>query len=105
MIVSEFDSFPVNGTALHTVAEGAQADADQILTIINLAILAARPAVQQDGGDIEFVSFSDDIVRVRLSGACTHCHMAGQTLGTIRRQIVKATGRPLRVLPALQQAG
>lgn len=35
-----------------------------------------RPYIQQDGGDIEFVSFEDGIVTVRMVGACAGCHMA-----------------------------
>lgn len=60
-----------------------------------------RPGIQGDGGDIELVSLDGDIVRVRLSGACTHCAFAAQTLGHVRRQLVSRLGRPsLRVLPA-----
>jgi len=60
-----------------------------------------RPNIQNDGGDIELVSIEGGIVRVALTGACTHCGMAGQTLGGIRRRLVAATGLPLRVLPAV----
>jgi Fe-S cluster biogenesis protein NfuA len=40
-----------------------------------------RPAIQMDGGDVEFVSLDDaGKVLVRLSGACTGCSMAQLTL-------------------------
>ena len=68
--------------------------------VVEQVIQEARPGIQRDGGDIELVSIANDIVRVRLSGACTHCSLAGQTLGNIRRQIGAKLGRPLRVLPA-----
>lgn len=32
-----------------------------------------RPNIQMDGGDIEFVSFKDGIVSIRLHGACVGC--------------------------------
>ena len=65
-------------------------------------LAAARPAIQRDGGDIVLAAIeSAGVVRVRLSGACTHCKLAGQTLGGIRRQLTQVTGIPLRVLPAL----
>jgi Fe-S cluster biogenesis protein NfuA len=67
---------------------------------IEATIAAARPHVQADGGDLELVAIEDDIVRVALSGACSHCGSAGQTLGALRRHIAQATGLPLRVLPA-----
>ncbi len=39
-----------------------------------------RPAIQSDGGDIEFVKFQDGIVYVRLLGACVGCPVAVYTL-------------------------
>jgi Fe-S cluster biogenesis protein NfuA len=40
-----------------------------------------RPAIQMDGGDVEFVSLDDKgRVMVRLLGACTGCHMSQLTL-------------------------
>ncbi|MEY4578955.1 MAG: NifU C-terminal protein VnfU [Pseudomonadota bacterium] len=72
----------------------------ELVAIIEATIEQARPAVQNDGGDLELVAIEDGIVRVALKGACTHCHMAGQTLGGIRRLLTRATGLPLRVLPA-----
>ncbi len=68
--------------------------------MIDAVIAAARPAIQRDGGDIELAGIVGDVVRIRLTGACTHCAQAGQTLGGIRREIMRTTGLPLRVLPA-----
>jgi Fe-S cluster biogenesis protein NfuA len=39
-----------------------------------------RPTIQEDGGDLEFVSYEDNIVRVRLQGACTSCPSSVVTL-------------------------
>ena len=40
-----------------------------------------RPAIQMDGGDVEFVGLDDaGKVTVRLSGACTGCAMSQLTL-------------------------
>jgi Fe-S cluster biogenesis protein NfuA len=40
-----------------------------------------RPALQADGGDVEFVDVTDDgIVSVRLTGACGSCPMSTMTL-------------------------
>lgn len=39
-----------------------------------------RPYVQEDGGDIEFVSFDDGIVRLKLQGACASCPSSSFTL-------------------------
>ncbi len=39
-----------------------------------------RPGIQMDGGDVEFVEIKDNIVYVRLVGACGGCPMAQLTL-------------------------
>ena len=49
---------------------------------IKKALEKIRPSLQADGGDIKFVSWDDKkgIVEVVLTGACSHCPMAGITL-------------------------
>jgi Fe-S cluster biogenesis protein NfuA len=32
-----------------------------------------RPSLQADGGDIELVSIEDNVVKVKLKGACGTC--------------------------------
>lgn len=39
-----------------------------------------RPYLQRDGGDVEFVSIEDDIVYVRVHGACVGCSTLDFTL-------------------------
>jgi Fe-S cluster biogenesis protein NfuA len=39
-----------------------------------------RPALQADGGDIEFVDVKDGVVQVRLQGTCAGCPMSQMTL-------------------------
>jgi len=39
-----------------------------------------RPALQMDGGDVEYVGLQDGVVQVRLLGACGGCPMATMTL-------------------------
>ncbi|THF55155.1 NifU family protein [Pseudothauera rhizosphaerae] len=59
-----------------------------------------RPGVRRDGGDLLFVGIDGDKVQVRLTGACTTCALAGQTLGGVRRRLVQVLGWPVRVVPA-----
>ena len=47
---------------------------------VRTAISEVRPAVRMDGGDVELVAIRDDVVVVRLSGACRGCPMAASTL-------------------------
>ncbi|MCE5270659.1 NifU family protein [bacterium] len=50
---------------------------DQIEAVIN----GLRVYLQADGGDIEFVDLTEDnIVKVRLKGACSGCPGAAMTL-------------------------
>lgn len=72
----------------------------QDLHVINDALEAIRAGVQSDGGELELLSFENDIARIQLGGACAGCHMAGQTLGGIRRHLTETLGRPIRVFPA-----
>jgi Fe-S cluster biogenesis protein NfuA len=45
------------------------------------AINEIRPRLQDDGGDIELVGITDDnVVQVRLRGACAGCPGAAMTL-------------------------
>ena len=39
-----------------------------------------RPAVQADGGDIEFVGLAVDTVKIRFHGACHGCPSSNMTL-------------------------
>ena len=39
-----------------------------------------RPYLQRDGGDVEYVSMDDDIVYVRVHGACIGCSALDMTL-------------------------
>ncbi|HYM90292.1 MAG TPA: NifU family protein [bacterium] len=39
-----------------------------------------RPAVQQDGGDIELIDVADGIVQIRLAGSCVGCMYSMMTL-------------------------
>ena len=73
---------------------------EQELVVVQNAIEQIRGAVQSDGGDLELLSFQNDIAKVQMGGACAGWHMAGQTLGGIRRQLTEVLGRPIRVLPA-----
>lgn len=57
---------------------------------IKAAIEVIRPALQRDGGDIEFVEYTEDkIVKVRLKGQCSGCPSAQQTLQGLVYKILK----------------
>jgi Fe-S cluster biogenesis protein NfuA len=76
---------------------------DQLSTdrfaIVAEIIEEMRPYVQKDGGDMELVKITGNRAFVRLSGACTTCSHASQTLGGVRRRVMERLGEPLMVLP------
>jgi Fe-S cluster biogenesis protein NfuA len=48
---------------------------------VKVALDNVRPSLQADGGDVEFVSVSEDgTVSLKLTGACGSCPMAQMTL-------------------------
>lgn len=78
-----------NGTPI--IAEGSELsndmgfneDDDEIVSMIKeLIFTRIRPAIQDDGGDIEFVNFEEDsgTVYLRLKGACRSCDSSSVTL-------------------------
>lgn len=49
-----------------------------------------RPILQNDGGDIEFVEYTEDkIVKVRLQGHCVGCPGAQMTLKMIVERVLQ----------------
>jgi len=44
------------------------------------ALNKVRPALRADGGDVELVSVEDDVVKIKLIGACQGCPMSQMTL-------------------------
>ena len=57
---------------------------------IRNAMEKIRPILQRDGGDIEFVEYTDDhIVKVRLKGHCAGCPSARMTLSGVVEKLLK----------------
>lgn len=47
---------------------------------VRFAVEEVRPALQADGGDVDFVRIEGSVVYVTLRGACDGCPMAHSTL-------------------------
>ena len=39
-----------------------------------------RPFLMNDGGDIEFIKYENDVVYIKMMGACSNCNMLDLTL-------------------------
>jgi len=55
---------------------------DTLRTEIDTVLESIRPAIQADGGDVEFVNFNKEsgVVQLRLLGACESCPISMRTL-------------------------
>lgn len=73
----------------------------ELLDKIKAALDDMRPQLQADGGDLEFVSFEDNKVYVRLTGACGSCPMATMTLKQgVERYLKDKVSADLEVIQA-----
>ena len=48
-----------------------------------------RPILQRDGGDVEFVSIDDGVVKVKMWGACGTCPGALMTIKMVIEKTLK----------------
>ncbi|MBR1376433.1 MAG: NifU family protein [Bacilli bacterium] len=49
-------------------------------TRIKEVINSIRPYLVNDGGDVEFVKYEDNIVYIKMMGACSNCNVLDITL-------------------------
>ena len=54
--------------------------AEEKIIEVEKALTEIRPFLNSDGGDIELVAVEDNIVKVRLTGACIACSVNQMTL-------------------------
>lgn len=55
-------------------------DSEVVVMIKELLETRIRPAIQEDGGDIEYRGFKDGMVMLKLRGACRTCDSSTVTL-------------------------
>ena len=85
-----------SGDANHTLSESEQ----KIVALLDEYI---RPAVQQDGGAIDFHSFEDGIVKVVLKGSCSGCPSSIITLKNGIEQLLKSMMPEVKSVEALEE--
>ena len=61
-----------------------------VIKQINEVIEKIRPFIVGDGGNIEFIKYEDNIVYIRLSGACSTCEMVNYTLKNGIEEAIKS---------------
>ena len=55
-------------------------DANSLNKKVQDALSEIRPFLESDGGNIELVSITDDVVKVKLLGNCVNCSVNQMTL-------------------------
>ena len=74
-----------------------------IVSKIKTAIASMRPFLEADGGDMELVEISDDlIVRVKLLGACSNCNMSDMTLKAGLEEAIKHAVPEIKAVEAIE---
>ncbi len=74
-------------------------DGAERVAAIESALAELRPRLQLDGGDCELVDIVEDVVRVRLTGACVGCQLASTTVLGVRMRLIEKLGFPVKVVP------
>lgn len=70
---------------------------------VNAAIEDLRPYLISDGGDMELVEITDDnIVRVKLIGACKSCSMSPMTLKAGLEEALKNVAPEIKGIEAIE---
>lgn len=73
-----------DGRTMHPRAQSDTAvrpeDSETVALIKELLETRVRPAIQEDGGDIEYRGFDNGVVKLRLRGACRTCDSSVVTL-------------------------
>lgn len=70
-----------DGQGIEADTLAANDDDDEVVAMIKeLLETRIRPAIQEDGGDIDFRGFQDGMVNLKLRGACRTCDSSTVTL-------------------------
>jgi Fe-S cluster biogenesis protein NfuA len=77
-------------------------DRESILRKVKNVLEQVRPYLQQDGGDVDFVELTDDmVVIVQLTGACGSCPYSTMTLKNGIETVMK---KAIPEIKAVEQA-
>jgi len=69
---------------------------------IEKALEELRPNLQADGGNIELVDVQEDVVKVKLTGACAGCPMSRMTLQWGVEQFLRKKVPEIRKVESVQ---
>ena len=69
---------------------------------VEAALAEIKPQIQADGGDIDLVAVENNIVKVRLRGACVGCPMSALTLKQGVERLIKQKVPVIQSVEAVQ---
>jgi Fe-S cluster biogenesis protein NfuA len=69
---------------------------------VQAALAEIKPQIQADGGDIDLVAVENNVVKVRLRGACVGCPMSALTLKQGVERLIKQRVPEIRSVEAVQ---
>ena len=76
---------------------------ETIIKKINESIEQLRPVLHADGGDMEFVDLTEDlIVKVRLLGSCSDCSMSHMTMRVGLEEALKKVAPEVKSVEAVE---
>jgi Fe-S cluster biogenesis protein NfuA len=70
----------LEGTMESSDTQREEGDSEVVGMIKELLETRIRPAIQEDGGDIEYRGFENGVVKLKLRGACRTCDSSTVTL-------------------------
>jgi Fe-S cluster biogenesis protein NfuA len=69
---------------------------------VQAALAEIRPQIQADGGDIDLITVENNIVKVRLRGACAGCPLSALTLKQGVERLIKQKVPEIQSVEAVQ---
>lgn len=93
IVINEgFDAFMISQQAASSDDHFDAKDAELVKRIKDMIQMYVKPAVEMDGGNIEFKSYRDGIVTVLMQGSCSGCPSSTVTLkagieGLLKRMV------------------
>lgn len=97
IVVNEgFESYLFEQEAASADGNFDEKDVELVKRIKDMIQMYVKPAVEMDGGNIEFKSFRDGIVTVTMQGSCSGCPSSTVTLkagieGLLKRMVPEVT--------------
>ena len=62
-----------------------------------------KPKLQGDGGEIDFISYEDGILRVLLQGECSKCLIVERCIAWIESEILRDMGERVKIIAQMKK--